>query len=729
MAVTEEQQNELEVLKAKRAQLLLQQQQSQASDSQLIQDLAGQRPQPFLPRPRADTPANQLEFLKRRRADLLLQQQGKTPEQIQFVLDVNRKTRAAPVGRTVGGIAGALAVPAAINLIPGFAALPEEIVTVPLALMKAAKTIAPIAGAGIGGAAGQSLQTGIEEKRLLTEGEFLKAFGTEAAFEAGGRSFTRGVKFAFSPFIKQAIPEAAEITAKYGDAGRFLTPSQMDKRLSLNVGEEIVKGGFGSKDIFGDLLAKKATAAQVHAEVLLDNMAGGVARLGKEQIGREVAEGFARPTGFVFRSIDDVVGGLYQRLDDLTGATVKPVLGPVVEGGTGLRSGRRIVGRRLAGQLSPGFQELEQFVPAGVSTRKLKRFWIDELKKNRLALKQGRKGAFTLTTAAVREGESVIRDLADNVPHKTMRDIRSRVLRDIRKLHRDVGQDEALLKKFEQVTFDTLTDPAAIKGAPREVKNLFNNTRELYKSLRGGIESTFPEQVAKRLVKNPSRVVAEFLPQGNPKAIKQFRQSLLEPIQGRPSAQGRILWNQVRTAWFADAVENATRGEVIKPGIFEGALRTMTPAAVKELVPDAIGKQQLQGIRTLLRAMSKKPSAGASLFIRSGQVGGLFMLYNGTKEGDFLQVGAGGALVAGPRFLAKMAGNALGRKLLTSGINLRPGASSLVPIVARLVNLSRKIDRQEQRSSKTGQALKRVREAQQAVPKGQQFRLGGLRVR
>ncbi len=740
MPLTDEQENKLAELKAQKQQLLLQQQQNQSNDAQLIQDLAGSRPRPTLPRPK-ETPEQRrlsvLQELKRRRADLLLQQQGKTPQQIQFVLDVNQKVARPPTfGRTAGAIAGALTAPLALNLIPGFTLLPEELVTFPLALMKLGKTAAPILGAGIGGGLGEAIQIGIEEDRLLSKSEFLKAFGKEMAFEAGGRSFVRATKFAFSPFIKQTIPEAAEITARYGDAGRFLTPTQMDKRLHLSIFEEIEKGAFGSRDVFADLLTKKATAARAYADTLLDNMAGGVARLGKEQIGKEIGAGFSRPTGFVFRAIDDVVGSLYQQLDELTEVAVKPVFRPV-ERATGIldvagrpitRPGRKLVGRRLVGKLSPGFEELEQFVPAGVSTRKLKRFWIQELKKNKLALKQGKKAAFTLTPAAIKEGESVIRDLADRIPHKTMRDIRSRVLRDIRKLHRDVGQDEQLIKRFEQVTFDTLTDPTAIKGAPKEVENLFNNTRELYKSLRGGIETTFPEQVANRLVKNPSRVVAEFLPQGNPTAIKQFRQSLLEPIQGVPSAEGKRLWNQMRTAWFTDAVENATREGVIKPATFETALRRMTPAAVKELVPDAAGKEQLRAIRTTLKAMSKKPSAGASLFIRGGQVGGLVMLYNGTKEGDFLQIAAGGALVVGPRFLVKMTANPLGRKLLTSGINVKPGSTSLVPITARLINLARQIDRQDAQRTGVQQRLQRVRAVQEAIPPAQQFRLRGLRV-
>lgn len=737
----------LEELKARRNELLLQRQGEQAGDAELIQDLAGRRTfQPVLPRPSDPTKARKVELqeLKRRRADLLLQKQGKTPEQIQFVLDVNKKTkRPSTLGRTAGGIGGAIAATAALNLIPGFAVLPEEFVTFPFFLLKTAKTIAPIVGAGIGGGLGESVQINLEEKRRITKREFVNASLKEAAFEGGGRTFVRAGKFAFSPFIKQTVPEAAEITAAYGKAALALSPAQMDARLSLSIVDEIAKGGFGGKEVLAEAGRKSGMMGRVVAHNILDDMAGGFARMGKEQLGQELSEGFTRPTGFVYRQLDDIVNGLYKRFDELTESQMKRIIGtveiPVLDkfgkpvlgklGKPVTKKVRRVIDQRLVGKLSPGFEELEQFVPAGVSTRKLKRFWIDVLKKNRLALKPGRKGAFTLTSAAIKEGESTIRDLANIVPHKTMRNIRSRVLRDIRKLHRDVGQDEALIKRFEQITFDTLTDPSTVKGAPKEVQALFNNTRELYKSLRGSVETRFPEQVAKRLTKNPSSVIKEFFQQANPKGIREFRQSLIEPIKGIKSAEGERLWLQLRTAWFADAVEKATRDGVIKPSVYETALRTMTPEAVAEMIPDAAGKAQSRLIGRLLTAMSKKPSSGASLFIRSGQVGGLFMIYNGTKEGDFLMVAGGGALVAGPRFFAKMAAHPLGRKLLTSGIELKPGSTSLVPITARLVNLARQIDREDVKIGQKEVALRRVRKAQQTIPPSQQFRLRGLRTR
>lgn len=695
MALTQEQQNRLNELQKQKAQILLQQQQQQTADAQLIQDLAGQRPSaPLRPAvagreafragtvPFADPPSIRLEELKRRRADLLLQQQGKSPQQIQFMLDVNRRTKPPAFGRTAGGITGALAVPAAINLIPGFAALPEEIVTIPMALLKTAKTIAPILGAGIGGGLGEAAQIKIEEDRLLSKEEFLKAFGTEAAFEAGGRAFVRGGKFAFSPFIKQSVPEAAAVIQEYSKAGGVLTPVQMDRRFSLSVAEEIAKGGFGGKQVFQDLAEKSGRTAVIYSDTLLDRMAGGVARLGPEQLGREFAEGITRPNGQVFRMLDDLFDPLYTQIDTLSrGATVPT-------------------------------NDIVQFAKRQVATD-------DRLK-----------GLFLSPTGRSKFQSAA--SLPDTLSFSDMRKLRSSFMRDTRKLARDVDQSEGLIKQLSKITNDVVRSPKAASGLTPEARRLWENTSRLYDTAQRGLKETFPEQLAKRLVKNPSSVTKELFPQNNPTAIRNLRKALVEPISGRPSAEGQAFWIQLRTSWFADAVEGATRGDVVKPNIFESALRRMGKPAINEMIPDAVGKKQLQTIRNLLKAMSRKPEGGASLFIRGGQVGGLFMLYNGTKEGDFLQVGAGGALVAGPRFFAKMAAHPLGSRLMASGIKLKPGATSLVPITARLINLARKIDRDairtEQRKIDIGQATRRVREAQKAIPRGQQFRLRGLGV-
>jgi hypothetical protein len=685
-----------------------QQQQNNLTNAQLFEQLQGEVPR-FRIQPGqtarqhplggfvAITPADR----QRQEAYDTLIAQGKTPEQIRFVLGVNKKLTPVPMGRTAGSIVGSIGLPLAVGaLIPGPF---DEAITIPMALAKAGRAVLPYAGAGIGGGIGEAIQVGLEEKRRITTGEFLKAFGKELAYEGAGRGAVRSIKFTLSPFIKRTIPEAAALADDFAKVGGTFPPTALDGRFHLTLAEEVSRGAFGARQVFEDMAQKNVRAAQVYAGQFLDMMADSTARLGPKQLGKEFAEGIARPTGFVFRQADEIIDGLYAHLDELTEARFKRVFGDIAmpsqildETGKPITTmKRRVVGKKLVATLGPEFKELEEFVPIGVNTRKLKRFWIEVLQENKKALKLGRKGAFTLTPGAIAEGENVIHNLAETVPHKTMRNIRSRVLRDVRKLHLDANQDEALIKRFEQVMFDTLTDPRSVKGSTSEIQNLFNNTRQLWTSLREGTEKVFPEKMINRILKNPSGVIKEIFPKNNPTAIKRLRISLTEPIQGMKSREGKRLWMQLRTAWFDDAVEEATKGEVARPNVFHNIIHRQGPEAIAEMIPDAAGKRQLKNIEDLLTAMSKKPAAGASLFIRGGQVGGLYLMYDGWREGDFLQISTGGALVAGPYFFAKMAAHPLGSKLLRTGIRLKPGSTSLVPITARLINLANKIDKDE----------------------------------
>lgn len=604
---------------------------------------------------------------------------GKTPQQIEFVSDVNKRLKPVPIGRTIGGIAGALALPAAINLIPGFAALPEEAITIPMALAKLGKAAAPIIGAGLGGGTGEAIQVATEEKRKITTGEFLKAFGTELAFEAAGRGAVRSLKFTFSPFIKRTIPEAAALAEDFAKFGGVLPPTALDKRFSLSVAEEISRGAFGARQVFEDLAQKNVTSAKVYASHFLDLMADGTVRLGPEQLGKEFAEGITRPRGRVFQMLDDLFTPLYKEFDEVAKSGQFGI--------RQVRTGEKPI-RSVTGRFIPAKELQRVRRPPSFSTKSLKTFAEKELKRDK------RLNKLILSPQGRSKFQKIV-GLPDNVNAGDIRDLRSSFLKDVRKMARDANKDQALIKQIANITDDILFDPKAQRGLSNEASRLLRNTNNLYRASREGLQTTFAEDLGKRLVKNPSSVVKELFPRKNPTAIKNLRISLVEPIRGRPSAEGKRLWTQLRTAWFDDAVEEATKGEAVRPHIFDDIVRRQGKEAIAEMIPDATGKRQLRNIKDLLTAVSKKPAAGASLFIRGGQVGGLYLMYDGARSGDFLQVGTGGALVMGPYFFAKMAAHPLGSKLVRIGIRLKPGAGPLVPIAARLINLANKIDRDE----------------------------------
>ena len=77
------------------------------------------------------------------------------------------------------------------------------------------------------------------------------------------------------------------------------------------------------------------------------------------------------------------------------------------------------------------------------------------------------------------------------------------------------------------------------------------------------------------------------------------------------------------------------------------------------------------------------------------------MMYKSGKEGDFIGFTAGATLAFGPLAFARLATNPKGIKLLTQGFKMKPGASGLVPLVARAVKLTEQIVETENRQRRT----------------------------
>ncbi|KKL27281.1 hypothetical protein LCGC14_2386690, partial [marine sediment metagenome] len=222
-------------------------------------------------------------------------------------------------------------------------------------------------------------------------------------------------------------------------------------------------------------------------------------------------------------------------------------------------------------------------------------------------------------------------------------------------------------------------------------------------------------KLAERLLKNPSRIVKELFPNNNPKAVRLLRKSLVEPISGRPSAEGERLWNQLRQAWLADAVDQATKEGIAKPKVFDNILRKFGNESLKEMFPEKQLATNVKRIQSLFDIAGKTPPSGASLFARGAQIGGLAMMYQSGKEGDFIGFTGGAILAIGPLAFAKLATTRQGVKLLTAGFKLKPGASGLVPNAVRMVRLLRNINERENRQRL---AEERKRSQQQRTARG-----------
>lgn len=608
-------------------------------DTESLVGIATQRVLPILtPGIQGDPNIKRLSAERKAANDLLISK-GFTPAGIKSASRAQELLDRPRFGQIAGGIAGGLAGAAT------FGPDPSDIITVPAVAGTVAKVLGATVGAGAGGVAGEAAQTAIEEKRLIDRREALTAFATEAGSELGGRGLAGVGKLAFSPLIKKTFPEAAALVDDFAKFGGGFSPTELDDRASLRIGEAFSRGSFGADRIFQVAEEKQGKAALAFAGSIIDDIGEGVARQTPEEIGEIFAEGITRPGGRVLNILDDLFTPLYSQVDELgAGATV--------------------------------------------STKGLKTF-----AKKHLATDTRLNGQF-LSPAGKSKLTAIVEGV-DELSFSDMRTLRSTFLKDVRKMARDVDQSQGIIKQLAGLTDEAIFDPAATKGLNQEAINLLKNTNRLYRTSQKGLETTLSEKLAKRLLKNPSSVAKEVFPNNNPKAIRLLRESLVEPISGRPSAEGKILWNQLRQTWIADAVEQATKTGVVKPNVYDNIIRKMGPKAFNEMFPEPAQRESVKKIQTLFSTAGKTAPKGASLFARGAQTAGAVTLFQGTKEGDAVKVGVGGALLLGPLAFAKLATTPNGVKLLTAGFKARPGTSAVAPTAARMVRLLQQIDKKE----------------------------------
>ena len=659
--------------------LQLRQQPQDQRISQLLDQLGGRLPgRDPIPVAAFPGPAEQ----QRRRAFQELLALDLTPKQIELTVQAQRMLGGARIGRPAGGLVGAIGATAiAGRFIPG----PIDDAAIMIALIATG-------GAGVGGVVGEAAQTAIEEKRLIGKREALKAFAIEAGTELGARGAVGGAKFIASPFIKKTVPEAAALFDDFAKVGGSFSPSELDRRFSLQIGEAFSRGGFGAKQIFQEFEERQGKAVLAFADSIIESIGEGIARQTPEEIGELFARGITRPGGRVFNLLDDLFKPLYSQLDDLTKSSIIQQTAEISVPTTILdETGKpfekfvtKVIGERIKG--------------TGVSTKSLKAFRAKTIAQNQRLVDIAKRTGKELPLVSP-AGKQVLGDI-DNLPeiigHADYRAFRTKVLKETRKLNRDVDVSEGMVKQISSITRKELLDPKSVAGASQEAKRLHANISNLYATSEKGLETTFSEKLAKRLLKNPSRVIKELFPNNNPTAIRLTRQSLVEPISGMPSAEGKILWNQLRQAWLADAVSEATKEGIAKPRVYNNLIRKMGKG-FSEMFPEKEIATNVKKVQSIFEIAGKAPPTGASLFSRGAQVGGLALMYNSGKEGDFIGFTAGAILALGPLAFAKLATNPKGVKLLTTGFRLKPGATGLVPNAVRMVRLLREMNKKENR--------------------------------
>ena len=611
----------------------------------------------------------QFDIIQRQKSFDELIGRGFTRESIQQTLRIQRGLNRPRIGRTVGAIGATLV---AGRLIPG----PVDDAAILATLIRAAL---PPTLAGLGGVAGEATQTAIEERRLINVREANRAFLTEFATEGVSRVVTRTGKLLFSPFIKQTVPEAAALIDDFAKVGGTFSPTELDRRFTLRVGEAFARGSFGADQIFQEFEERQGKAALVFAKNIVDSIGEGIAKQSPRQIGETLASDISKPNGRVFNMLDELFDPLFKQVDDLAAEEAQKRFIQVRSGGPPIRG--------ISGRFQParGLKAIK--ITPGVSTSSLKKFATKELAKDNRIKHLSPTGRIKLKE---------ILDMPDKLTFSEMRQKRGAFLKDVRKLGRDLDQSESIIAQLAQLTDDAIFDPAATRGIGPKALNLLRNTNAVYKASKEGIKEILPESLAKRLVKNPSSVVKQVIPNDNPKAIELLRKSLVEPLtKGKPSAEGKVLFNQIREAWLANAVDEATKEGVINPRTYNNILRKLGREGFEELFPEPSVRASVDKIQDLFNIAGRKPPVGLSLFSRGAQTIGAVKLWQGAKAGDVVSITSGGLLSIGPLAFAKLATNKKGIKFLTLGMNIKPGSSSFTPNAIRIVRLLREINLKE----------------------------------
>ena len=166
---------------------------------------------------------------------------------------------------------------------------------------------------------------------------------------------------------------------------------------------------------------------------------------------------------------------------------------------------------------------------------------------------------------------------------------------------------------------------------------------------------------------------------------------------------------------MADIVDEATKEGVAKSKVLNNLIRKLGDKSLREMFPEKEIITRVRKIPTLFEIAGKTPPSGASLFSRGAQLGGLAMMYQSGKEGDFIGFTAGATLAIGPLAFAKLATTPKGVKFLTAGFRLKPGASGLVPNAVRMIRLLRSINEKDnrQRQTKLRRQLRQRRQARE----------------
>lgn len=567
-------------------------------------------------------------------------------------------------GSMIGGTAGGLGLPLAV----GAALEPSPFGELAIAT----------AGAFLGGTAGEATQAAFDPWKELGLGSALSAGGVEAASELGGRAIMSGLGRMARPFIKAPTKEGVEVGAEFMAKGGQLLPSQADERGLNQLAESIGRSGFTSGKVFDTFKAKQNKQAVLFAKELVDEMMPtgrvSITEVGQEffdNISRTVGKGSGVAKGRKIAQLSDYVGPMYEKVDELS-PSVRAI---------------PTLGGALAGEPQSGI------IGVGPKTSELKDFARKWLSKDREA-----KGA--LLEGPGRSNLESIMKMDDRLRFNTMRDLRSKWLKEGRRLSKDMDTSDRIVSGLSDLADQAIFKEELNPKLTPDARRILKEANSVYADAKQVIDRNFSRELADRLDKNPELLMKYVVPEpgkrseGAIKRIQELKTALTKNVAtGSPDLEGKLLYDKLGQTWIGAVIDEATESGAINPRKLNILMNRMGEKTIKEFVGDK-GFSVLKKSEALGELM-KSHSASSALIVRSTQFGGAYSMYRGAKEGDLVTFTVGGALVLGPGALARMVTSPKGFKLLTSGVKARKRANEIGPIAVRMTRLLMDSDAKE----------------------------------
>lgn len=646
---------------------------------------------------------------KRGRAYNQLIKSGITREQIETILDIQKRTKPGIIeqmkrtfGEDIGGIAGGIAG-AKLALMLGQAgpqaAIAEEFLTVPLFAA---------GGAFLGGGAGGAIQDTISPYDDPSLRTFMRSGARQALYELGGREITALART--TPLFKKPLQKSQDVAELFARKGGFFTPKQRDRRILVRASEELSRGSFGGGAIFeGFDKVQQHQALEVAMEVI-NNLADDAVKDPKT-LGDTLVDIFVRKgeKAVKFRGqrqalLDDFFDTLYSHLKTL----------------------------------APEHK---------ISTEPIRKFAQEVLERDK------RLGGALLTGAGKTRMEKITKTLEPMLDFDEFRTIRSTYIKDARQFRVDADKSEAIFAQLAGISDDALFSPVAESGLGEEARTFLRNINAVYGPSKELFEDVFVRRVINRLSESPTNVIKTVFKDYDPERLRRIREILVSPVRqktggttteksiaqelrflrgklkdipggeratqllSKNAAEGRALWKQLNAVWFREQIMDAWNPttEILDVKKLDKVFKKIPPETFRMMFPGAKGKA-VKDVVKLFETLTPGRRGFVSMFGKTFEIGGLTGIGPSLAAGSGIAATSSFTLAISPTAFAALATNPKATNLLTLGFKAKRGSIKVAPIAARLINILNEDALNDQKAILRERRAKKAKETKRKKP-------------